>query len=57
MGHNQPVFKTWQDSACRLAVWCPPCREENPNLVKLYDMYHYRGFDIYQVSLDQRKED
>jgi len=22
------------------AAWCPPCREENPNLVKLYDMYH-----------------
>ena len=39
------------------AAWCPPCREENPELVKLYDMYHYRGFDIYQVSLDQRKED
>jgi len=39
------------------AAWCPPCREENPNLVRLYDMYHYRGFDIYQVSLDQRKED
>jgi peroxiredoxin len=39
------------------AAWCPPCREENPNLVKLYDMYHYRGFDIFQVSLDQRKED
>ncbi len=39
------------------AAWCPPCREENPNLVRAYDMYHYRGFDIYQVSLDQRKED
>ncbi len=39
------------------AAWCPPCREENPNLVKLYDIYHYRGFDIFQVSLDQRKED
>jgi peroxiredoxin len=39
------------------AAWCPPCREENSNLVRLYDMYHYRGFDIYQVSLDQRKED
>jgi len=39
------------------AAWCPPCREENPDLVKLYDMYNYRGFDIYQVSLDQRKED
>lgn len=39
------------------AAWCPPCREENPNLVSLYDLYHSRGFDIYQVSLDLRKED
>jgi len=39
------------------AAWCPPCREENPNLVSLYDLYHNRGFDIYQVSLDIRKED
>lgn len=39
------------------AAWCPPCREENPNLVKLYDLYHYRGFDIFQVSLDLRKEE
>ena len=39
------------------AAWCPPCREENPNLVKMYDMYHYRGFDIFQVSLDMIRED
>lgn len=39
------------------AAWCPPCREENPNLVKMYDMYHWLGFDIYQVSLDLRKEE
>lgn len=39
------------------AAWCPPCREENPNLVKLYDMYHWKGFNIFQVSLDLRKED
>lgn len=39
------------------AAWCPPCREENPNLVTMYDAYHHRGFDIYQVSLDIRKED
>jgi len=39
------------------AAWCPPCREENPNLVKLYDQWHWRGFDIYQVSLDLRKEE
>ena len=39
------------------AAWCPPCREENPNLVKLYDTYHWLGFDIFQVSLDLRKEE
>jgi len=39
------------------AAWCPPCREENPNLVTLYDLYHSSGFDIYQVSLDIRNED
>jgi peroxiredoxin len=39
------------------AAWCPPCREENPNLVKLYDMYHRYGFEIFQVSLDISKED
>ncbi len=39
------------------AAWCPPCRDENPNLVRLYEMYHRKGFDIFQVSLDLRKED
>ena len=39
------------------AAWCPPCREENPNLVKMYDLWHWRGFDIFQVSLDLRKEE
>ncbi len=39
------------------AAWCPPCREENKNLVKMYDAYHSRGFDIYQVYLDLRREE
>jgi peroxiredoxin len=39
------------------AAWCPPCRQENPNLVSLYDLYHRKGFDIFQVSLDLRKEE
>jgi len=38
------------------AAWCPPCRAENPNLVKAYDKYHEKGFQIYQVSLDRTKE-
>ncbi len=38
------------------ASWCPPCREENPNLVKVYKKYHDEGFEIYQVSLDKARD-
>jgi peroxiredoxin len=38
------------------ASWCPPCRAENPNLVKLYKQYKNKGFTIFQVSLDKKKE-
>jgi peroxiredoxin len=38
------------------ASWCSPCRQENPNLVKAYNLYHRTGFQIYQVSLDKTKE-
>ncbi len=38
------------------ASWCGPCREESPNLVKAWNLYHNKGFQIYQVSLDKTKE-
>ena len=38
------------------ASWCQPCRAENPNLVRAYTLYHNRGFQIYQVSLDKTRE-
>jgi thiol-disulfide isomerase/thioredoxin len=38
------------------AAWCPPCRAESPYLVRAYDKYHEKGFQIYQVSLDRTKE-
>ena len=38
------------------AAWCYPCRQENPNLVKAYELYHSKGFQIYQVSLDKTRE-
>jgi peroxiredoxin len=38
------------------ASWCYPCRQENPNLVQAYNLYHSKGFQIYQVSLDKTKE-
>ncbi len=32
--------------------WCGPCREENPNLTKVYERYKDKGFTILGVSLD-----
>ncbi len=37
------------------ASWSAPCRTENHNLVDAYHKYHTKGFDIFQVSLDQSK--
>lgn len=34
------------------ASWCGPCREENPNLVKTYQQFKDKGFEIFGVSLD-----
>lgn len=39
------------------AAWCKPCREENPNVVKLYNEYKEKGFEVFGVSLDRAKED
>jgi len=39
------------------ASWCGPCRKENPNLVKAYNLYKNKGFQIFQVSLDKTRED
>jgi len=38
------------------ASWCSPCRAENPNLVKQYQTYKDKGFEIISVSLDNVKE-
>ena len=35
------------------ASWCGPCRKSNPDLVKIYDKYQSRNFEIYGVSLDK----
>jgi peroxiredoxin len=38
------------------AAWCRPCREENPNVVRLYNEYKDKGFEVFGVSLDRTKE-
>jgi len=35
------------------ASWCPPCREESPTLVRLYNQYKDKGFTILSISIDK----
>lgn len=37
------------------ASWCKPCRMENPNVVRVYNKYKDKGFEIIGVSLDKDK--
>lgn len=38
------------------AAWCKPCRRENPNIVRVYEKYHDKGFNIIGVSLDRAND-
>ena len=38
------------------ASWCGPCRKENPRVVRMYDKFKDRGFEILGVSLDDKKD-
>lgn len=39
------------------AKWCKPCRQENPNIVKMYKKYNDQGFEVFGVSLDRNRAD
>lgn len=38
------------------ASWCGPCRSESPSLVKAYQRFKDKNFEIFGVSLDQNKD-
>lgn len=38
------------------ASWCGPCRQENPNVVRLYEKYKKDGFTVMSVSLDKTRD-
>ncbi|HKJ44200.1 MAG TPA: TlpA disulfide reductase family protein [Balneolales bacterium] len=38
------------------ATWCPPCREETPELEALYKKYKNKGLIILGVSVDKQGE-
>ena len=38
------------------ASWCGPCRRENPNIVKAYNQFKDKGFTVFGVSYDTKKD-
>jgi peroxiredoxin len=38
------------------ATWCPPCREEIPHFIDLYNQYKGQGLEIIGIALDQNGE-
>ena len=38
------------------AAWCGPCRRENPNIVRVFNKYKDKGFSVFGVSLDSKKD-
>jgi len=42
--------------------WCGPCRQDNPNIVKLYDEFNgkgftdAKGFEVVSVAIETKKE-
>jgi peroxiredoxin len=34
------------------ATWCPPCREEIPGFVEVYNKHRSEGFELVGISLD-----
>jgi thiol-disulfide isomerase/thioredoxin len=38
------------------ATWCGPCRAEIPNMKKMYEKYHDKGFEVVAISIDNGKD-
>lgn len=36
--------------------WCSPCRQEHPELIKLYNEYKDKGFEIFAVAAETYKK-
>lgn len=55
-GDNQP-FEQWRGKVLVVnfwATWCPPCREEIPQFIKLQEKYRARGLVFVGVAIDKK---
>jgi cytochrome c-type biogenesis protein len=39
------------------APWCPPCRAEIPDFIKIYEEWHPKGLEIIGIAEDSEPED
>ncbi|MEC7770719.1 MAG: TlpA disulfide reductase family protein [Bacteroidota bacterium] len=49
----------FKDNVVLLEFWssgCLPCRKENPNLVRTYERFNPKGFEVFAVSQDTERE-
>jgi thiol-disulfide isomerase/thioredoxin len=36
--------------------WCGPCRQENPQIVSLYNQFHEKGFEVVSIGLETQED-
>lgn len=36
--------------------WCGPCRKENPELVRIYNEFKNKGFEIYAIGIENSRK-
>ncbi|MFH1687065.1 MAG: TlpA disulfide reductase family protein [bacterium] len=49
IGKQPVVINVW-------GTWCPPCRREIPDLVKVYNEYRYKGIEILGLAVRDTPE-
>lgn len=38
------------------ATWCPPCLEEFPDIIDVYEAYRAKGVEVFAVSMNEADE-